>query len=135
MARERTTASLAALDEEGRARVMARFAVLRPHLEEGVPLTRAAGQAGVSPRTAQRWLARYHRDGLAGLARSVRGDAGAHRAPPELVALIEGLGLKRPRSSAAAFIVAFVMSPRRGAGAHPPTARFTRSSRAWTRRW
>ena len=41
MARERTTASLAALDEKGQAQVMARFAVLRTHLEEGVPPSRA----------------------------------------------------------------------------------------------
>ena len=102
MARKRAKASLAAPGEEGQAQAMARFAVLRPHLEESVPLTRAAREAGVPLRTTQRWLARYHRDGLAGLARTVRSDAGAHRASPELVALIEGLGLKRPRSSAAA---------------------------------
>ena len=102
MTLERRTASLAGRGEEGQARAMARFAVLRPHLEEGVPLARAAGEAGVPMRTAQRWLARYRRDGLAGLARPVRSDAGAHRAPSELVALVEGSGLKRPRSSAAA---------------------------------
>ena len=102
MARKRAKTSLAAPGEEGQAQAMARFAVLRPHLEESVPLTRAAREAGVPLRTTQRWLARYHRNGLAGLARSVRSDAGAHRASPELVALIEGLGLKRPRLSAAA---------------------------------
>ena len=69
MARKRPTASFAALSEEGQAQAMARFAVLRPHLEDGVPLTRAADAAGVPLRTAQRWLARYRRDGLAGLAR------------------------------------------------------------------
>src|SRR4051794_38641830 len=102
MTLERRTASLAGRGEEGQARAMARFAVLRPHLEEGVPLARAAGEAGVPPRTAQRWLARYRRDGLAGLARPVRSDAGAHRAPPEPVALVEGSGLKRPPASAPA---------------------------------
>jgi putative transposase len=102
MARERTTASLAALGEGGQARAMARFAVLRPHLEDGVPLTRAATEAGVPLRTAQRWLARYRRDGLAGLARHPRSDAGGCRSPADLVALVAGLGLKRPRSSAAA---------------------------------
>jgi putative transposase len=102
MARERGTTPRAAPSEEGQARAMTRFAILRPHLEEGVPLTRAAREAGVPLRTTQRWLARYRRDGLAGLARPVRGDAGAHRASPELVTLIEGLGLRRPRSSAAA---------------------------------
>ncbi|WP_371917538.1 helix-turn-helix domain-containing protein, partial [Pseudomonas sp. GP01-A1] len=47
---------------------MARFAVLRPTLEEGVPLTRAAADADVPLRTARRWLTRFRRDGLAGLA-------------------------------------------------------------------
>ena len=63
MARERTTASLAALGEGGQAQAMARFAVLRPHLEDGVPLTRAATAAGVPLRTAPRWLARYDAGG------------------------------------------------------------------------
>ena len=102
MARERTTASFATLTEEGQAQAMARFAVLRPHLEDGVPLGHAADAAGVPLRTAQRWLARYRRGGLAGLARPRRGDAGARRSPDDLVTLIEGMGLKRPRLSAAA---------------------------------
>src|SRR3954470_16310215 len=67
-----------------------------------VPLTRTAAAAGVPLRTAQRWLARFRRDGLAGLTRAPRRDAGRHRLPADLVALIEGMGLKRPRSSAAA---------------------------------
>jgi transposase len=74
----------------------------RPHLEDGVPLARAADAAGVPLRTAQRWLARYRRDGLAGLARLGRSDAGARRSPDDLVTVIEGMGLKRPRLSAAA---------------------------------
>jgi putative transposase len=102
MARERPTASFATLTEEGQAQAMARFAVLRPHLEDGVPLARAADAAGVPLRTAQRWLARYRRDGLAGLARRGRSDAGARRSPDDLVTVIEGMGLKRPRLSVAA---------------------------------
>ncbi|MDR6775744.1 Mu transposase C-terminal domain-containing protein [Azospirillum sp. BE72] len=101
MAREKTTAPFATLTEEGQAQAMARFAALRPHLEDGVPLARAAADAGVPLRTAQRWLARYRRDGLASLARRSRSDAGARRSPDDLVTLIEGLGLKRPRLSAA----------------------------------
>ena len=103
MTRERSD-GIARGPERGaaQAQAMARFAVLRPHLEEGVPLARAAADAGVPLRTAQRWLARYRRDGLAGLARPVRSDAGARRLARGLVALVEGLGLKRPRSSAAA---------------------------------
>jgi putative transposase len=47
-------------------------------------------------------LASYSQDGPAALARSVRHDAGRRRSPPELVALIEGPDLRKPRSSAAA---------------------------------
>ena len=88
--------------EEQRQVAMERFAVLQPHLEEGVPLAQAARQAGVPLRTAERWLARYRQSGLTGLARPVRSDAAAHRLPADLVALIEGMGLKKPRASAAA---------------------------------
>ena len=80
---------------------MTRFAVLRPYLEGDAPLARAARDAGVPIRTVERWLTRYRRDGLAGLTRPVRDDAGTHRLPPDLVTLIEGMGLKKPRSSAA----------------------------------
>jgi putative transposase len=93
---------LASLSEEQRCKAMERFAVLRPHLENGVPLLRAARDAGIPFRTAQRWLARHRQDGLVGLARSSRNDAGKHRLPSQFVALVEGLALKRPRSATAA---------------------------------
>jgi len=98
---EKTTLIASALTEEQRQLAMERFAVLRPHLEEDVPLAQAARHAGVAVRTVERWLCRYRQMGLAGLARSVRGDADAHRLPADLLALIEGMGLKKPRSSAA----------------------------------
>lgn len=78
-----------------------RWEVLRPHLQDGVPLTQAARDAGVSLRTAQRWLSRYQAGGLTALARRPRSDRGARRTSPELVQLIEGLALRRPRPSIA----------------------------------
>jgi putative transposase len=90
------------LNEEQRRLAMRRFAVLQPHLEEDVPLARAARDAGVPMRTARRWLARYRQLGFSGLARTARGDATGRRLPAAMVALIEGMGLKKPRSSAAA---------------------------------
>ena len=45
-----------------------RYRTLRPAVEDGVPLVRAARYAGVPLRTAQRWMADYKREGLAGLA-------------------------------------------------------------------
>jgi putative transposase len=102
MARESKTTSVAALTEAQRQVAMERFAVLQPHLDEDVPLAQAARHAGIPVRTAERWLARYRQRGLAGLARPVRSDAARHRLSADLVALIEGMGLKKPRASAAA---------------------------------
>jgi len=102
MARDSKTTPVITLTEAQRQLAMERFAVLQPHREEDVPLARAARQAGVPVRTAERWLARYRQRGLAGLARPVRRDAAVHRLPAALVALIAGLGLKKPRASAAA---------------------------------
>jgi putative transposase len=94
--------SLAALSEQQRAVALARFKLLQPHSDNGVPLTRTARSAGVPLRTAQRWLARYRTGGLAGLARPARADTGRRRLPAELHMLIEGLALRRPAPSAAA---------------------------------
>jgi putative transposase len=93
---------LTGLDESRRAEAMTRFEVIRPAIEDGVPLAACAAEAEVPLRTAQRWLARYRQDGLAGLARRGRGDAGRRRLRPEIVDLVEGLALRRPRLSAAA---------------------------------
>lgn len=85
----------------GSAEVAKRMAVLRPHLHDAVPLVDAAGQAGVPIRTARRWLARYHADGPAGLARPPRPEAGARTFPKALVELIEGMALMKPPPSIA----------------------------------
>jgi len=78
------TALRSELDEQQRALVTARWEVLRPALEDGVPLTVAARDAGVALRSAQRWLARYRDGGLAALVRSTRSDQGTRRLPDEL---------------------------------------------------
>ena len=78
-----------------------RLALLRPYLDGEATLTRVAADAGVPLRTAQRRVTRYRKDGPAGLARPARSDTGAHRIIGELIALIEGLALTRPRLSAA----------------------------------
>ena len=72
-----------------------RMAVLGPHVFDGVPLARAAADAGVPRRTAARWLLAYAADGST--ARSGRSDrTRRRRIPVELVTLIEGLALRRP---------------------------------------
>ena len=99
---EDKTPALAELTEAQREQAMARFRVLRSHVERGVPLPRAAQAAGVGLRTVERWLAQYRADGLTGLVRRTREDRGRRRLPVEAVELIEGLFLKKPRPSAAA---------------------------------
>ncbi|MEA2595266.1 MAG: putative transposase, partial [Thermomicrobiales bacterium] len=58
--------------------------------------------AGLPLRTADRWVHRYRQDGLVGLVRRRRKDAGTHRLPPALQDLIEGLALQRPAFTTAA---------------------------------
>lgn len=94
---------LAELDEADRAAALARFALLRPHLEQGRALAPLARSAGVTLRTAQRWVERYRAEGLAGLVRRVRADCGArHTQSPIVVRFVEGLALQRPPLSVAA---------------------------------
>ena len=64
-------------------------------------LAQAAGAAGVPVRTARHWLARFRAGGLPALARVPRRDRDTRCQPPKLVMLIEGLALRRPRSSTA----------------------------------
>ncbi|WP_251044916.1 leucine zipper domain-containing protein [Arthrobacter sp. ISL-5] len=74
-----------------------RAALLRQHLDDGVPLTRTSGQAGIPLRTLQRWTAGFRAGGsVEALGRQPRSDRGNHSLPPEIVGAIEGLALRRP---------------------------------------
>ena len=93
---------LAALSPDERTQALERYRMLQPCVEHGVPLTHVARHHGLLLRTAQRWLARYRRGGLAGLARRERRDRGhRHGLQPELTPLIEGLALRKPPPTAA----------------------------------
>jgi putative transposase len=88
----------ATFTERQRARALARFALLRPHLEEKVPLATLALTSPVSLRTLRRLLHDYREEGLQGLAPQRRTDCGQSRGVSEdLVLLIEGLALQTPR--------------------------------------
>jgi putative transposase len=80
-----------------------RFALLRPHLEQGSALPPLARAGNVSLRAARRWVQLYRAHGLIGLARKGRTDRRARRSISEEGAhIIEGLALQRPPLSAAA---------------------------------
>src|SRR5271166_4734163 len=71
--------ALTELSERQRQRALDRYQALRPHLEEDVPLARVAMEAALPLRTAQDWVSRYRRFGLAGLTRAGRADQGKRR--------------------------------------------------------
>jgi putative transposase len=102
--RPRATESpeLAALPEATRQLALERFGVLRPCLEDGVPLAEVARQHGLRLRRLQRWMRAYRTQGLAGLARKPYPERGHPTLPGPLQHLIEGLALRRPRLSCAA---------------------------------
>jgi len=85
-----------------RAEALKHFQVIRPFLEDGVPLTRIAAEHQLRLRTLRRWVQRYRADGLAGLVRPMRKDKGQKRAvTAQMQLLIEGLALQKPRRTVA----------------------------------
>ncbi len=88
---------MSSLPDEARSRALARFHTIRPFLEDGVPLTQVAREHGVVLRTARRWVNRYRKEGLTGLARKERGDKDKRKLTPALQQLIEGMALRKPK--------------------------------------
>jgi len=77
--------------------------------KEGWPLMKAAEAAGISGRTASKWLARYRAEGEVGLAdRSSAPKRIPHRTPPDRVRAIEAL--RRVRLTAAEIAEALGMA-------------------------
>ncbi len=94
--------ALTVLTEPARQLALERFGLLRPCLEDGVPLAHVARQRGLQLRTLQRWLRAYRQHGLAGLVRKPYRNRGRRHLSTELEQFIEGLALRRPRLSCAA---------------------------------
>src|ERR1700756_1296667 len=68
--------SLATRSETIRAQAWQRFQVIRPFLQEGVPLSTLARHHAISVRTARRWVQCYRQGGLVALCRQTRSDSG-----------------------------------------------------------
>lgn len=80
-----------------------KFRILRPHLEEKVPLSKLEELHTVSPSTLKRWLRNYKELGLAELERKQRSDAGERKLLlQELEKLVEALSLAKPSITIAA---------------------------------
>ncbi len=80
---------------------LARWRILRLHVEDAIPLTVLAQETDVGLRTLQRWKKAYRAGGIDALRTGVRADRGTRRTAPELVVFIERLALTRPRPSIA----------------------------------
>lgn len=94
---------ISGLTENQRSSALNRFRILRPYLEDGVPLAHIAHENHLHLRTLTRWADNYRQSGLAGLCRQARTDKNKRRRmSPALQQLIEGLALQKPRLTAAA---------------------------------
>ena len=93
---------LANLSDTVRTAALARLHIIRPFLEEGVPLPILAQHHALSLRTARRWVQRYRTGGLGALGPKPRADKGVRRALPlALAQLVEALALQQPAPSIA----------------------------------
>src|SRR4051794_5809475 len=93
-----TSLPLVGFSDRQRAQALAHFALIRPHLEDGVPQTELARAHQVSLSTVQRWVRAYREVGLSGLVRETRSDRGQPRGLPEdVILLVEGLALQTLR--------------------------------------
>ena len=81
---------------------LARWRILRLHVEDDIPLATLVRETGIGLRTLQRWNHDYAVAGIDGLKPSARADAGTQRTDPDLVAFVEQLGLTKPRPGMAA---------------------------------
>ncbi|MGO1568614.1 MAG: Mu transposase C-terminal domain-containing protein [Brachybacterium sp.] len=80
---------------------LARWRILRLHVEDQIPLASLAQDYGVGLRTLQRWHHLYKIGGATALEQRSRMDAGTHHLPADLVRMIEGLALSKPRPAIA----------------------------------
>lgn len=74
-----------------------KFRIIRPHLEEKVPLSKLEKLHGISSSTLKRWSRDYRENGLTGLERKQRIDKGIRKIiSRELEELVEALRMAKP---------------------------------------
>ena len=91
-----TRSGTGGLTEQERALALERFQILRPFLEDGVPLVRVAEENHLNERTIRRWAKDYRQFGLAGLCHKARADKKKRQMSPTLQQFVEGLALQKP---------------------------------------
>ncbi|HGO6693938.1 TPA: Mu transposase C-terminal domain-containing protein [Legionella pneumophila] len=80
-----------------------KFKIIQPYLEDKTTLASIAKNTHISIRSLHRWIKQYKENGLEGLRLKVRNDKGSYRELSEnLVQVIEGLALQKPKRTVAA---------------------------------
>ncbi|WP_255257275.1 MULTISPECIES: helix-turn-helix domain containing protein [unclassified Bacillus (in: firmicutes)] len=90
---------LTAYSEEQRREAMVKYKIIAPYLTDEKTLTVIIEETGIAKRTLQYWIQDYKQNGLKGLIRKTRSDAGKTHLEPEVVVSIEQLILKYKRNS------------------------------------
>lgn len=93
--------ALTGIGERRLAQAHERYDLIRPFLEEGVPLPRIAERSGKTVRTLRAWVSRYREEDVPGLAPKERSDRGRRRVSEEIRNLIGALWLQAPERSVA----------------------------------
>ena len=101
MAPQESLELLCELTEAQRKLAWERYAIIKPHIEEGVALAHIAKDAKISVKTVQRWKKRFTEKGLIGLCRTIRKDSGSTKFTESVQSLVRGFALKKPRMSTA----------------------------------
>ena len=96
-----TASKTNAPSEGGRVRAEERWALVRLHVENDIPLAAIARDSSAALRTLEYWHAAYRAKGFDWLKPAQPRIKRRHRLNPELRQLIEGLALIRPRNSVA----------------------------------
>jgi hypothetical protein len=82
--------------ESERTQALERFYVIRPFLEDSVPLAQIARERAIPRWTLTRWVKQYRETSLGGLIRQGRADKGERRnMPPNLKLLIGMPGIEK----------------------------------------
>lgn len=85
------------MDRQQASSAFEKFRIVRPHLEEKVPLSKLEKLHGISSSTLKRWSRDYKENGLTGLERKQRTDKGERKLiSRELEELVEALRLAKP---------------------------------------
>jgi putative transposase len=113
--------SFANLTEKSRALALQRFQIIRPFLENGIPLTEVAKHQCMPLRTLWHWVDQYRHGGVAGLCRKARTEKKSKQSVSSVLQkVIEGFALQKVRLSCSAIhrkAIAFAQSK----GEPPPS--------------